>query len=268
MYIFVYGSLRYGYELHHLLKDKRLVGLGFIEGYKMLDLGNYPGIVRGDGIVWGEVYDIDEQLLMLLDEVEDYRGKPDDLYVREKTTVFFDQKRRFYLDNVYMYKYNQYNAGFKEIESGDYSRWSGMPVLTNYFAYAENTNLEILKERGVKNILAQLKGYLDGYRLIFNVKCKYGYCANLKEEHEAKVCGYIYVVLEDELSVLDKAEEHLVKYIRDIVKVKDEEGKVYFASTYVYDIKDKNMKPSEEYLKIIREGLGRLWGRDCISTGL
>lgn len=267
MYLFVYGSLRYGFELHHFLRNSRFIGLAFTEGYKMYDLGGYPGVVKGDGIVWGEVYEIDENLLRLLDEVEDYKGRPDDLYVRERTTVFFDQKRRFKLDNVYLYRYNQSIEFKEEIPEGDYSRWVGMPVIVNYFAYAENTNPEVLKERGVKTILKEIEAYAEDYKLIFNIKCKYGYCANLKEYKGGKVYGYIYVMYEDELNALDKAEEHLIRYVRDVIKVKDREGKEYFAQAYISDYKENEMQPTEQYIKLIEEGLRRKW-KDYRSTGM
>ncbi|ARM77025.1 gamma-glutamylcyclotransferase [Acidianus manzaensis] len=267
MYLLAYGSLRYGFELHHFLKSCRFVGIAFAEGYKMYDIGNYPGVIKGDGIIWGEVYEVDENLIRLLDEVEDFKGRPDDLYVRETTTVFFDQKRKYRLNNVYLYRYNQIIDDKHEIEDGDYSRWAGMPSIVNYFAYAENTNEEVLKERKVKTILKEIEAYAEDYEIIFNIKCKYGYCANMKEHKGGKVLGYIYVIYEDELNALDKAEEHLIKYVREVIKVKDKNGKEYYAQAYVSDYKENEQKPSEEYLNIIKKGLSRKW-KNSTSTGL
>lgn len=268
LYLFVYGSLRYGFELHHFLKDSRYVGFGYTEGFKMYDLGSYPGVIKGDGVIWGEVYEIDENLLRKLDEIEDYRGREDDLYVRSKTRVYFDQKRKYYLDNVYLYVYNQDISYRDEIESGDYAAYVGMPRVINYFAYAENTNLNVLKERGVKKILKEIKAVLPGYKMIFNIKCKYGYCANIKEFEGGRICGYVYVMFEDDLNFLDKAEEHLIRYVRETFKVVDENGKEYFGLAYVSDYKEGEEKPSEEYVKAIVEGVRRGWGDKCISTGL
>jgi gamma-glutamylcyclotransferase (GGCT)/AIG2-like uncharacterized protein YtfP len=268
MYLFAYGSLRYGFELNHFLKESRFVGYGFAEGFEMYDLGSYPGVVKGDGIIWGEVYEINEDLLKTLDEVEDYKGKEDDLYTRYKTRVFFDQKRKYYLDGVYIYVYNQDISYRDKIESGDYSAYVGMPRVINYFAYAENTNIKILKERGVEKILKEINAILYGYSIIFNIKCKYGYCANLKEDPNGKVCGYIYLMNEDDLNSLDKAEEHLIKYFRETFKVVDENGKEYFASAYVSDYKEGIGTPKEEYLNAIKGGLRRKWGDSCKSSGL
>ncbi|MEM3306074.1 MAG: gamma-glutamylcyclotransferase [Saccharolobus sp.] len=268
MYIFVYGSLRYGFELHHIIAKSRFVGLGYIEGYEMYDLGNYPGVIKGDGIVWGEVYEIDDNLIKFLDEVEDYKGSPDDLYIRNKTRVYFDQRRKYYLDDVYFYIYNREVNRREKIEDGDYSTWSGMPVIVNYFAYAENTNEKVLRQRGVENIIDEIPAYLKGYKMIFNIPCKYGYCANLIEDQNGKICGYLQKVFLHTLNSLDKAEQHLVKYMREIVKVYDKNDKEYFAFIYVSDYKENTKSPSREYVNIIKEGLRRKWGDECISTGL
>ena len=268
MYILVYGSLRYGFELHHYLRRARFVGLAFAEGYDMFNLGGYPGVVKGEGRVWGEVYEVDERTISILDQIEDFKGEPDDLYVREQTRVYFDEKRSFYLDNVFLYRYNQ-DVGDKEpIVGGDYSRWIRMPVITNYFAYAENTNYEVLEERGVREVLREVNAILPGYRLIFNIPCKYGLCANLKEDPEGKVCGYIYMLTEDSLNSLDKAEEHIIKYLRRVVKVQDQEGKTYFAVAYLSDFKENSGPPSPQYKEIIIRGLNRRWKGECLSTGL
>ena len=40
------------------------------KGFALYDLGAYPGMVPGDGVVHGEVYEIPEGLLRWLDWVE------------------------------------------------------------------------------------------------------------------------------------------------------------------------------------------------------
>ena len=63
MYIFVYGTLRYGHERHNVLENARFVGYGFIKGFKLYDLGPYPAIAKGNGTVYGEVYEISPETL-------------------------------------------------------------------------------------------------------------------------------------------------------------------------------------------------------------
>lgn len=267
-YLFAYGSLRYGFELHGLLKNSRFVGLAFTEGYKMYDVGSYPGVVKGEGVIYGEVYEIDDETLSILDKVEDYRGRPDDLYIREKVKVYFDDRRKYSLSDVNIYVYNQDIAGRDLIEEGDYSKYVRMPVILNYFAYAENTNEEILRQRGLKKILNKINAVAKGYRMIFNIPCRWGYCANLIEDPQGKICGYVYLMLEDELNSLDKAENHLVKYMREVIRVEDEQGREYYAYAYISSNKENIQKPSEEYLNLIIQGLRKGWGNKCKSSGL
>jgi gamma-glutamylcyclotransferase (GGCT)/AIG2-like uncharacterized protein YtfP len=71
----VYGSLQSGMELEgrpELDEALRLVGPCWIAG-ALYDLGDYPALVRGDGSVLGELYEIiDTQVLALLDWFEQY----------------------------------------------------------------------------------------------------------------------------------------------------------------------------------------------------
>ena len=74
--IFVYGTLLRGERAHSLL-----AGAGFRgearteEGYALIDLGSYPGLVRADGgRVVGEIYEVDAERLA---EIDAYEGHPD-----------------------------------------------------------------------------------------------------------------------------------------------------------------------------------------------
>ncbi len=266
MFLFVYGTFRYGFELHHMLRKSRFVGLGHIEGYNMYDLGGYPGIVKGENSIWGEVYEVDEKTIKELDVVEGYSGDKDDLYVRETTTVFFDDRRKFRINNVNFYRYNLEIKCRDLIDSGNYSMWVGMPELVNYFAYAENTNLNVIQGRGVKNVLDEFPAILEGYRMIFNVPCKYGVCANLIEDPNGKIYGYNVKTFLHELNSLDRAEQHMLKYKRETFEIKDLNGRTYYAMAYVSDLKDMK-EPSKEYIEIIREGLRRGFG-NALSAGM
>ncbi len=80
--IFVYGSLKRGYALHHLLDSQTLRGSAVTKPlYRLFDLGTYPGIVEWpNGLsVQGEVYKVDDECLRRLDEAE---GVADGCYAR------------------------------------------------------------------------------------------------------------------------------------------------------------------------------------------
>ena len=72
--VFVYGTLRQGETNHHFLTRARYLGPHVTAaGYRMLQLGTYPGVVTGgsDAIV-GEVYQVSRGEMARLDRLEDY----------------------------------------------------------------------------------------------------------------------------------------------------------------------------------------------------
>ena len=69
-YVFVYGSLMEGFPLHSYLGSGTLVSKACVAG-NLLSLGDYPGLVEGDGTVKGELYRCDDlRNLASLDRVE------------------------------------------------------------------------------------------------------------------------------------------------------------------------------------------------------
>lgn len=77
--LFVYGTLRRGQPAHHLMGAARFLGAcRTTPAWRVLDLGEYPGLVPGDTAVAGELYEVDDETLATLDE---YEGCPT-LFVR------------------------------------------------------------------------------------------------------------------------------------------------------------------------------------------
>lgn len=74
--VFVYGTLKRGGRLHHNLspnkhKNSRFVCEDTVSNCDLYMIQWYPGVDDGDGIVGGEVYEIDEPMLARMDELED-----------------------------------------------------------------------------------------------------------------------------------------------------------------------------------------------------
>jgi gamma-glutamylaminecyclotransferase len=74
--LFVYGSLKAGYENAHLLAGAMSLGaVRTAPGYRLLSyFEGYPGFVRAPGSsesVAGELYEVDAELLAELDAFED-----------------------------------------------------------------------------------------------------------------------------------------------------------------------------------------------------
>ncbi|PTB19912.1 gamma-glutamylcyclotransferase [Trinickia symbiotica] len=97
-YVFVYGTLRAG-EINdieraaarHGIEAPRLVGTAAIRG-RLYDFGAYPGLVldAAAGPVRGDVYEIDDALVPVLDEIEEVYPGVDGLFKSREVTVAAD----------------------------------------------------------------------------------------------------------------------------------------------------------------------------------
>lgn len=107
--VFVYGSLLSGMGNHGLLANSRCLGETKSPArFSMLDLGYFPGVIKneqGESII-GEVYEIDDNTLRHLDQLEGYRimNPEGGLYNREEIETEFGV--------AYIYTYNN-NYGRK-----------------------------------------------------------------------------------------------------------------------------------------------------------
>ncbi|ADI74450.1 AIG2 family protein [Methanohalobium evestigatum Z-7303] len=72
MYVFVYGTLKSGCVNSNLLNDADFISsASTIDKYTMLDFGIFPGVVEGNtSKIYGEVYDVDFNTLVSIDEFE------------------------------------------------------------------------------------------------------------------------------------------------------------------------------------------------------
>lgn len=78
--LFVYGTLKRGYERDHLLKDCIFAGQSWVKGLVMINLTKYPAAVELPGhAIFGEMYYVDHRKLQELDVIE---GTSRGLYAR------------------------------------------------------------------------------------------------------------------------------------------------------------------------------------------
>ncbi len=93
--VFVYGTLRAG-EVNdlnaaaqrHGIAVPTLTGAGTVPG-RLYDFGTYPGLVLDDGAgpVAGDIYDVPDALLPVLDEIEEVYPGQASLFVRAEHPV-------------------------------------------------------------------------------------------------------------------------------------------------------------------------------------
>lgn len=123
MLVFVYGTLRKDDCRSGVLDNYECVAReAYLEGFQLLHLGSFPGIVPGRGRVRGEVYEIDKRCLKQLDTIEGYRA--DDpkhsLYRREQVQITTPEGNS--IDEVFTYVFNRQREDREAsvIESGDW----------------------------------------------------------------------------------------------------------------------------------------------------
>jgi gamma-glutamylcyclotransferase (GGCT)/AIG2-like uncharacterized protein YtfP len=88
--LFVYGTLMSGLSAHTFLFDSEFVAHGILYGAKLLHIEDgYPGVIEGEGEVFGEVYRVDSLTLAAIDLFEEfYEHFPErSLYIRTRKPV-------------------------------------------------------------------------------------------------------------------------------------------------------------------------------------
>jgi gamma-glutamylcyclotransferase (GGCT)/AIG2-like uncharacterized protein YtfP len=117
--IFVYGTLLSGLQRSSVLENETFLGIGTISA-TLYDLGAFPGIKEGDDQVHGELYEIDDDVLFLLDTIEGYDEFDHDrsLYVRKVVDVTTDDG---VTESAFVYYYNNGDIPHNQkIPEGDY----------------------------------------------------------------------------------------------------------------------------------------------------
>ncbi|SIT42568.1 Gamma-glutamyl cyclotransferase [Paraburkholderia piptadeniae] len=123
--VFVYGTLRAG-EINDIgaaaarndITAPTLVGSATVRG-RLFDFGSYPGLVPDDaGIhVQGDVYEIDDGLVAVLDEIEEVYPGVEGLFLPREVTVEIEGAS---ITCRYYPVQREAVKGLPEIRSGDW----------------------------------------------------------------------------------------------------------------------------------------------------
>jgi cation transport regulator ChaC len=125
-----------------------------------------------------------------------------------------------------------------------------------YFGYGSNMHRSIFEERRGMRPLATRWGWLEGWRLCFDLPVGPGErgVANLVSEAGARTCGVLYLLVPDELDRLDRSEGvHVGVYERMAVEIVATDEPVP-AFTYRSRHSTPGRKPSARYLGLLVEG--------------
>jgi gamma-glutamylcyclotransferase (GGCT)/AIG2-like uncharacterized protein YtfP len=119
--LFIYGTLLPGLRLEGEMHGATLLGAAQVPG-RLVDVGRYPGLLHGEGLVTGEVYEVDAAQLARLDGVEGVvpGDRSASQYWRDTVTV---QSGPLQGQPVQTYVYNRPVDGCTPIAHGDYRRY-------------------------------------------------------------------------------------------------------------------------------------------------
>lgn len=90
--LFVYGTLMPGHRnFAHIRKYVQTTQPASMDGI-LLDLGSYPALIHGDGIVRGVLLEMDQEALAVTDRIEGYHADSESsLFIRKEVSVQLDE---------------------------------------------------------------------------------------------------------------------------------------------------------------------------------
>ena len=122
-----------------------------------------------------------------------------------------------------------------------------------YFAYGSNMSPATFVGRRGMRPLATCWGWLDGYRLRFDLPIGPGErgCASVEPAANARVAGVLYRISHEDAERLDRTE---LGYRRVPVEVIVDDGERVAAFTYESSVRVAGRKPSARYLGLLLDG--------------
>ena len=108
--VFCFGTLKKGFGLSRFLASSEFLGYAQLNDYDLYEMSNgIPFVIKGTGIVYGEVYEVDKETLKVLDRIE--VG-----YDRVEEKVLLDMEEI----DVNVYTFNRIIPNSEKIEGGVY----------------------------------------------------------------------------------------------------------------------------------------------------
>lgn len=260
MQLFVYGSLLKGMSLSSYMEGTRFLGPAYVKA-DMFYLGFYPGIIKGSNIVYGELYEVNEEQLPIIDEVEDY--------------IELDNKRSAYLRRpidayrlsdgkkvrTQAYFYNRSPEGKSLIKSGDYRQFMTEPNNQDVWLIGYGAYLGSQKMLGLLGTIPEhRKGFVEGFERVYTVKTGVnGYAiTNLEFKGGMQRCNAVaWRLNKKQLDVLDNIERVTNNYFRISMPFTTNEGEMLQAQTYLANVGciKRNLHPDPHYLNIVKSGM-------------
>jgi gamma-glutamylcyclotransferase (GGCT)/AIG2-like uncharacterized protein YtfP len=262
--LFVYGTLRRGeISFEKLGQATRLAEQAWTKGTLYETIYNYPALRPGEDHVYGELYEISEDDLSVVDEWEGFVGDPEkNLYYREQKTIQTDRGP----DKAWVYFLSDSKISIlkEKIELGDFriSRFiqrKDQPFF--YFAYGSCMDNERFIQAGVDHYFQRLvgRGHLEGYSLLFTAKTPTFHASDIVEVG-GTVEGKVYEVPKEALEYLWEREGVSIKFYRPAIVPVLVNGDEVDCLTFTVIDKSEEGPPTHVYGTEILRG-----GKDCLS---
>ncbi|WP_274362838.1 gamma-glutamylcyclotransferase [Paenibacillus thermotolerans] len=265
--VFVYGSLQKGMGNHRIVQRYvRSVQNASMRGW-MFNLGCYPGVVVGSGVVHGQLLELSqpERALSAMDILEGFQEPehPRNLFERVKTIVSLDHGQ-----TAECFAYILHDRNKAEIcESAAFlpsGKWGCERELRLYIAYGSCMSEASFSET-VANYTRLGRAELEGYRVGFTkYSAKWGGgVADLLPAPGETMEGVLYLLPADEIEPLDEREgANLVPpaYRRTNISVSVDGMRLPAFSYEVADKSKREIAPSDAYMCTILDGTNVLSG--------
>lgn len=271
VHLFVYGTLLRGMSRSQCLQDAIFLGHARMKGM-IYDLDSFPGAVLDSSgekpsqnttsYVYGELYQINENIINQLDWIEGYNESDPDssLYIRQTLQVCRLHDNSIY--NAIFYLYNGEVIESNRIKCGDYRRYTMEKNDRQqwYIAYGSNMDEKQFRSRldDPSHIIKQVTGSLNGYELRFNKKNGNNSAyANLTFTGNDGACPIVaYAISKNQLTMLDGYEGVPDHYVRIGISFQLSNGRADLGHIYLAnpEMLVDNRRPAEDYLQKIRDG--------------
>jgi gamma-glutamylcyclotransferase (GGCT)/AIG2-like uncharacterized protein YtfP len=260
MKLFVYGSLLRGMSLFSHMQGSTFLGPAFTYA-DMFFLGFYPGIIPGDQVVYGELYEVPLELLPEIDKVEDYIeiDSESSLYLRRPIAAYrFCDGQKV---DASAYYYNRDSKDKPRIKSGDYRRFMHTQKSDKAWliGYGNNLSSEAILSK-IGEVPEHKIVQIEGFDNIFNVRTGINGFArsNLSYTGNSQKLNLVAWHLSmDQFEKLDIEEQVPSLYHRVSMPYIDNDGEYSYALTYIANTEriSENLHPEPHYLTLQERGM-------------
>lgn len=270
--LFVYGTLLQGLSRARMLRCASFLGPALTAG-RLFDLGSYPGLVPGQGLVVGEVYAVDLPTLKRIDRVEDFDPLDSRASLYRRQMV----KARYFsggYENVATYQYNRVPCAADRISHGDYRRYRLEREYGAQPAVAYGSNLSRARIEGrIGPVGPRRTGSIPGFRLSLDKRASTGthVVANLRHTGADNCPAALHYLSLAQLQAMDRFEGTPDHYLRIALPFRQEDGSIVLAQTWIAhpDRLTAGLPAREAYLHHLNTGYQEFgWPTDPILQAL